>query len=382
MIESILVYSLTALLLYLLAKSAEVNADLYKKRNRDSFWTPEIILSLLLFGFIAGARYGVGVDHLSYLDIYQRVQNHISLSRESLEPGFLFITRLFASSGLHYFFYFAFWGILQISFIYYALKDRKYLLPYVALAIMLNSGYFLNWMNGIRQCVVACAFVFLIQYIIDRKPAKYVISLLLLALIHKSAVLLIPLYLLTYNKLTFDKKYLNIAILIACVVLGMVPSWLHLMTKFANLLTVIGYEGYANRIDLMVTDNLREMAWGPSRISNFLTGVAIVWYYPQMKEYYKNDRYLPIYFLLFFVGICLYNAFANTSHIFLRPIEYLTIFKLPLIAYLLYYLKRSNNIMFLIIAVLVFSNIYFEIYKAVARPSISSEFTLYKFFFQ
>ncbi len=380
MLESILVYTITAVLLYILAQSAVANERLSKRPNR--FWTMEIVLSILLFGFIAGARYGVGVDHLSYLDIYQRIHDHRSLSRETLEPGFLFITKLFASSGLHYFFYFAFWGVLQISFVYYALKDRKYLLPYVALAIMLNSGFFLNWMNGIRQCVVSCAFVFLIQYILDRKPAKYIISLLLMTLIHKSAVLLIPLYLLTYNKLTFDRKYLNLAILMACVVLGMVPSWLNLMTNFADLLSVIGYEGYAERIDLMVSDNLREMAWGPSRISNLLTGVAIIWYYPRMKAFYKNDKYLSIYFLLFFVGICLYNAFANTSHIFLRPIEYLNIFKLPMIAYLLYYLKHSNNVMFLIIAVLVFSQIYFEIYKAVARPSFSSEFTLYKFFFQ
>ena len=380
MLESILVYTITAVLLYIFAQSAVANEKLSQRPNR--FWTTEIVLSILLFGFISGARYGVGVDHLSYLDIYQRVQNHISLSRESLEPGFLFITRLFASSGLHYFFYFAFWGILQISFIYYALKDRKYLLPYVALAIMLNSGYFLEWMNGIRQCVVACASVFLIQYILDKKPAKYIISLLLLSLIHKSAVLLIPLYLLVYNKLPFDRKYLNLTILMAFVVLGMIPSWLHLMTNFANLLAMIGYDSYAARIELMVTENLRMTAWGPSRISNFLTGVAIIWYYPQMKEFYKYDRYLPIYFLLFFAGICLYNAFVNTSHIFLRPIEYLTIFKLPMVAYLLYYLKHSNNKMFLIIAVLVFSQIYFEIYKAVALPSVASKFTLYKFFFQ
>ena len=60
--------------------------------------------------------------------------------------------------------------------IYYALKDRKFLLPYVALCIMLNSAFFLNWMNGIRQCVAICAFVFLIKFIVERKLFKYIIG--------------------------------------------------------------------------------------------------------------------------------------------------------------------------------------------------------------
>lgn len=381
MIESILVYSGTAFLLYLLAKSAANRESAC--RGRISFGCPEFILSICLFGFITGARYDVGVDYTTYLDVYQRIQNNLSITRDTFEPGFVFVTKLFASHGVHYFFYFALWGILQFFFIYYALKDRKFLLPYVALCIMLNSAFFLNWMNGIRQCVAICAFVFLIKFIVERKLFKYIIGVLLLTLIHRSAVLLLPFYFLSYNKIILNKKILNVGILLCCVVIGIVPSWLHLMTNFSDLLGAIGYADYADQMGLMVSENLRETAWGPSRTSSFLVGVAIIWFYPNMAEFYKGSRYLPIYFFLFFIGMCLYNAFINTSHIFLRPIEYFTIFKLPMIAYLLFYLKKTgNNIMFLIISALTFSQIFIEVYKAVARPVEASRYYLYKFFFQ
>ncbi len=381
MLESILVYTVTAFFLYVFAKSSNGRGGLCG--NSTSFWTPEIILSILLFGFIAGARYGVGVDYFSYYEEYQRALNNQPMSRDSFEPGFVFITKSFAYLGLPPFFYYAFWAVLQISFIYYALKDRKFLLPYVALSIMLNTAFFINWMNGIRQCVVSCAFVFLAQFIVDRKPVKYVVGILLLSLIHKSAIILLPLYFLTYSRRSFDKKYLNLGILIVCTILGLVPSWLHLMTNFSDLLMVMGYESYAENMDMMVVEGTRTMAWGPSRLSSYFTGIAIIWYYPKMKEFYKGDRFLTLYFLLFFVGMCLYNAFVNTSHIFLRPVEYFTIFKLPLIAYLFYYLKKSNNqIMFLIVALLMFSQVYIEIYKAIVRPTEASQYTLYKFFFQ
>ena len=381
MVESILVYLGTAILLYLLAESV-VNKETICS-GEIPFWCPEFIISICLFGFIAGARYEVGIDYPTYFDTYLRFQNNLSVPRDTFEAGFLFVTKLLASHGVHFFFYFAFWGILQITFIYYALRDRKFLLPYVALCIMLNSAYFLDWMNGIRQCVAMCAFVCLTKMIVERKLVRYAVGVLLLTLIHRSAILLLPFYFLHGNKLVINKKYLNIGILLCCVIIGIVPSWLHIMTNFSDLLGTIGYADYADQMDLMVSENLRETTWGPSRTSSFLVGVAIIWFYPNMAEFYKGDRYLPIYFFLFFIGICLYNAFINTSHIFLRPIEYFTIFKLPMIAYLLFYLKKTgNNIMFLIISVLTFSQIFIEVYKAEARPVEISRYYLYKFFFK
>lgn len=381
MLESILVYYLTALMLYLMAKSV-ANKEVLSKTHA-SFWSPEIVASICLFGIIAGARFNVGVDYPTYYQTYIRIQSGYPIERDTFEPAFVVITNFMAKADFHYFFYFAFWAILQISFIYYALKDKKYLLPYIALCVMLNSSYFLNWMNGIRQCVAMCAFVFLAKFISERKVVKYVVGVFILTFIHKSAILLLPFYLLTYNKLPLDKKYINLAILVFFVVLGATPTWLSVMNNASGVLSFAGYENYSEGIRALTEDNLRQTAWGPNRISGFVIGICIIWFYPQMRTFYKDDKYLPVCFSLFLIGIYSYNAFVNTSHIFLRPIEYFTIFNLPLIAYLLYFLKqRRKKAMFYSVATLAFTQIFFVVYKSVMLPTEASEYWLYKFFFQ
>ena len=157
MFLSFFVYTFTALGLFLLARIVSLRESyLIQARGQTlQFCTLEIMLSICLFAFIAGARYETGVDHLSYLQEYLNLQTTGDTRRETFESGFLFVSKLFAQSGVHFFFYFAFWAALQIGFVYYALRNNKYLLPFVGLCIMLGP-YYLSWMNGIRQFYLCC----------------------------------------------------------------------------------------------------------------------------------------------------------------------------------------------------------------------------------
>lgn len=382
MLQSFLVYTITALLLYSLAKNLALR-DAYKQRQYNcqaSFWCPEIILSLLIFALVAGMRYNTGVDHPGYLKSYIYLQETGEFRTEH-EIGFNYLSKLFANAGIHFIIFFGFLAFLQIFFIYYALKDRKFLLPYVALNIMLGS-YFLDWMNGIRQCIVICAFVFLIKYIVERNFVKYAIAILILSTIHKSAYILIPFYFLFIKDFSFTNRKICLIILAICVLIGMTPTWSNIMTKAESFLAFLGYDGYAENIE-QISENSRQVAWGPSRIGIFLTDVLIIWFYPKMKEYFKDDKYLSAYFLIFLIGTFTYNLFVNTSHIFLRPIGYFTIFRLPLTAYLLYYLKQNRkNAMFIFLALIVFTYIYITIYKSIAMPTDVNKTHLYHFFFE
>ena len=156
MLESITIYVLTAWILYLLARPY---ANL---GEANTFWTKGMIWSVIVFASIAGARYNVGVDYMGYFNSYDELLSGKEMYRDDFEIGFLSISRFLAFFGLHFFFFFALWAALQIGFVYSALKDSRYIIPYVALCIMLGP-YFLNWMNGIRQTVVACAFVWAVQ---------------------------------------------------------------------------------------------------------------------------------------------------------------------------------------------------------------------------
>ena len=179
MAESILVYTFTALILYWLARNLSMRESYISNgitQTQTKFWSPEIFFTIIIFATIAGARYNVGIDHLYYLSEYTSLQSSGLTRRETYEPGFMLMFRSFAKSGFHYFYFFALFAAMQLFFIYYALKDRKFLLPYIALSIMLGP-YFLNWMNGMRQCLAMCMFVFLVEYIIERKFWKFTIVL-------------------------------------------------------------------------------------------------------------------------------------------------------------------------------------------------------------
>lgn len=101
MLESILVYYLTALMLYLMAKSV-ANKEVLSKTHA-SFWSPEIVASICLFGIIAGARFNVGVDYPTYYQTYIRIQSGYPIERDTFEPAFVVITNFMAKADFHYF---------------------------------------------------------------------------------------------------------------------------------------------------------------------------------------------------------------------------------------------------------------------------------------
>lgn len=382
-IQSIIVYFLTALILFYLGKSVNAREKaIYKSKKKYlSFYSLEIILSILVFAIIAGMRYQVGVDHTSYLESYREMLCYGHFLRESFEPGFVFLTQIFAYFKIHFFFYFAFLAALQIGFIYYAFRKEKYLLCYIGICIILGT-YFLSWMNGIRQCIVVCAFVPMIKLIEKKKIFWYMILIMLAYTIHKSAVILIPFYFI----LQYDFKLVNrkfwIFIAVVCAFIGNTPKWLHMISFTENILSFIGYNTYADHLDKML-NNSRFLNWGPGRLSIFIMGLIIIWFYPQMRTYYvQQRRKLGIYFILFLIGVCSYNLFANTSHIFLRPITYFTIFTLPLTAYLLYYLRMNkSSLHYYAFLLLACSYMGIDITKTFILPyCFDSDFILYKFF--
>lgn len=379
-IISITVYGFTALVLYILAKNM-VRADDFSMNKygvHSNIWSASFIMSILFFAIIAGARYNTGVDHLNYLRIFTEGGNEMG------EALFYKISHFMHALGFHYFFYFALWASIQIAFIYLACKNRRELLPYIALAIMLGP-YFLEWMNGIRQTMVACFFVYIISYLCYNKSTKgFIISAICMLVsvgFHKSAVILLPLLFLCLLNIHLTKRTLNIGILIACVVIGMTPYWIGGYSgDISELLVLLGYEHYSETYEEMVTEaDFRQFAWGPLRISAFIMDLFIIWFFPKIKECYATDKMLNSFFLFYFIGACAYNLFANTNLLFLRPIMYFQLFKLPMVAYLLCYLAHRKSIWFYFVAFLEYTYAMIDVLKSGLLGE--KEYNLYHFFF-
>lgn len=380
MILSIIIYTITALLLYQISLCFVSRP--YGQNTTSNLGIPFYGI-LFVFGIVVGARYDVGVDHLAYLFSYENC-NTVGI-RDDMEAGFAVVTKWMYNCGFHYFFYFALWGILQIGFIYQALKYNKRLLPYVGLLIMLGP-YFLNWMNGIRQTVVACFFVLLVsKCVVGRKYILYVIFIFFASKFHNSALLLLPFIILGYYNFDIKNKWVGIAILIFCTILGSMPFWVQYLSDFQNVLELMGYgERYGNRFEEMLGgEDFSTFAWGPMRTSDYIIDLLILWFYPDIRRKNQCDAVLPVFFSLYFIGACSYNLFAGTNQIFLRVVMYFTIFKLPMTAYLLCYLKSTNKKTFYFASFVAFAYIYIVIFKS-SLPSAANTLqrcNLYKFFF-
>lgn len=387
MLLSLLVYSLTGAVMFLLGwhvnKREQQQQSLMSVGGTLPFYSWEILLSLLVFAVVAGARYHTGYDHAMYLEQYQHLLETGDFSRHNFEYGFEWISKLFAWCHIHYFFYFAFWALLQIGFLYFGLKRHKHLLCWVALGIMLGP-YFVCWMNSVRQSVVVCVFVALIPLIRERKFLPYVVIVVMCAFIHKSSLMLLPVYLLCFLKIEelTPNRWTLLGVFAVFVLIGSFPFWTEYFMNSRWFLDLTGYSNYGNLDDPNVGGTMRMVGWGAIRISILLSNIAIIWFYPQMKSYFKEDNLLPYYFILAFIGMCLSNLLMNTTHFILRPVDYFLIFSLITTAYLLCYLYRTRNIIiFLVVAIINFSYIFMAVAKAVYIPTKTSEPFLYHLFF-
>ena len=127
--------------------------------------------------------------------------------------------------------------------------------------------------------------------------------------------------------------------------------------------------------------NFTEAAWGPSRISSLVLNLMLVFLYPRVNAYFKND-YFKLAFKFFFIGICFTNIIINSNRLFLRPLWYLNFFCLPVSAFTLTYLKqcgRKERLNYLLLLFLAIIPIYVSCVKDYFDP-LNSE-ALYQFFF-
>ena len=385
MLLSLSVYSLTALVLFMLGwhvNKREQQLRLTSPRATLPFWSWEILLSILFFAVVMGARYHTGYDHKMYLDQYEHMVRTGSFSRTNFEWGFEWITRLFAACRAHYFWYFAFWGALQIGLLYYGLRRHKHLLCWVGAGIVLTSTI-LVWMNSLRQSVVVCLFVALVPLIMERKVWVCLLVVIVSSFIHKSALILLPLCLLGYvNFGKFNPRPgVLLGIFAAFVLLGLKPFWIDYFTNYEWFLRLTGYTNYANLDDPNVAGKFRILGWGPGRVTILLTNVVSILLYSKLRSHFKGDGLLDVFFMLAFAGMCLSNLLVNTSHFILRPVEYFTIFYLIVDAYMMVYLIETRKyIAALLLFGLAYSHIFIDVVKAIYHPIIENQPFLYHTF--
>ena len=382
MILSLTVYLFLAIALYVLARGsyeATVHKDGVMLQRVSQFWDWQIIASILLFAVVCGIRYNVGVDNLAYIKHYVYYQEHGEFLRKDYEPLFAWVQMTMASAGFHYSVFNGLWAAIQITFIYYALRNDKKYLPYVALMIVLSPVY-LNWMNGVRQCVVECVFFFLIEYIEKKQMWKYMLGVFLCTFIHSTAILLVPMYFIFQKPFYFKRWWVRITIFLLCTYFGSKTEWFKSMTSFVDILGYFGYDRYAHGLERTV-DDIQLKAWGPQKIALFVLDIFAIIIFPRIMKIHDLGKRYKIYFCAYFWGACFFRLFFDLSLLFYRVASYFYDIYIIIFPVLIYYLHKERRLKLaysILFLVLFFGSIYSTLKFFISGGNDSG---VYKFFF-
>ena len=162
-------------------------------------------LSIIICSIILGYRYDVGIDHLTYLDYYNKFLYLGAKIGTSREYGYDLLNYICARIGCSPGVFFSLTVFIQFTLIYYSFRSKTNFLVLIYFFYM-TTGQLFGSLNIIRQAMAFSIFLYIIKYIESRKLVKYLVGVLIAFSFHSSSLILIPIYWLPpVWRLTLDK---------------------------------------------------------------------------------------------------------------------------------------------------------------------------------
>ena len=372
---SLIVYGL--LIFIMMYNANRVLVRRFIPNNFSSFLLDRnYLIPILFFCLVSCIRWRVGVDCNSYMAQFYDYDEQWLIGKG--ESGYLFLIRFFRffhASHVPFFFVLAY---LQIVFIYYTFKNVQYVLLFFPLFLVL-TGEFWVWMNGVRQVISCCIFVYVTYQVSLKKWWLSIIMILIATLFHKSAFVLLPLSLIfCIPRIYISNKYFQIFLVGLSFMFMGTSITSHLSEVIENVMNMIGYGDSQEHM----TETIIEKNFGFRSILLLASNMIVIWNSPKLAMYYKSNHFNIMYNLYFF-GVCLSLVFYG-NHGIERFLMYFRCFTPVILSYCAYYFYKHKSDMskllaFVAIISLLTIRTLYEFYDAGNRPA--EECTLYKTIF-
>lgn len=298
------------------------------------FLVPIIIVSL-----IAGFRFQVGTDWETYKGYYEDFlkggMSWENIKYSTLEPLYLILNKVIALFNVNYQVFFTIIMFLHLILLYKSFDRYPVLLPF-GLFFYITTFFFMS-LNIQRQTLAICIFFYSLRYIFDHKFFKYCICISIATLIHYSSIILLPVYFLSTNFFNFlNKRWLQIALYICSFyAFNVILNWI---SSF-----VINY--VANGKYLLNLNALGNVNMGVSSgigiLVTHMIDVILIWYSPKLNSIYKDYNF-NILFRIYFIGVCLSNAFGIDEFLSRLPLAMESL-RFVILAFLIQYLMKDNK---------------------------------------
>lgn len=170
------------------------------KFNKVSLAAVYSLSAIPLIVISAFKYYRVGTDSASYVYFFNEVDTFkafINIVDEQGEAGFWYLNYLGHFFTDNYFIIFLFTALIVTACYFYSIKSFN--LKTLSLFTLLFIGPYYFQLNGNRQAIAIAIFSISIFFIIRKQPIRYVLSILIGFLFHKSIIICLPLYFIFRN---------------------------------------------------------------------------------------------------------------------------------------------------------------------------------------
>lgn len=170
--------------------------------NRKAFWMP-----LLVLVFFASLRsHLVGTDTGAYTANFRSALDpHYYYFRENVEYGYQILEYSLLKLSHNYFWLFLTSSLIVVGCYLYTLKkiSKDY---FLSVFIFVAFGFYLFYLNGLRQGLAMALVTLATPYLIDKKFLKYLFFIIIASSFHKTALIMILFYFFIHLKLKIELK--------------------------------------------------------------------------------------------------------------------------------------------------------------------------------
>ena len=339
-IGTALFYLFLVLILFLLCRKGE-------KSNSKKY----IITAYLLLFIVFAIRFDVGNDYDQYYEAIKRLFYKARTSNYTIaqiyrmddegEFSFYYISwiigKLFSSNT--YYLVFAVYGFVTVYFLYKAL-DKYSCHSWGLLAYFFTGLLFFAW-DGTRQGAALSIVLYAFTFLQEKKFLKYIIYISAAAIFHTSALIMIPVYFISYVRI-------NKRISVSVILFVIVAFWLGVFEEVVKQASIVfslmdnDYSKYEN--SFFATALTFESTNWKIRVTSY----ALFWISTLIAI--DNEKY-NAYSVLTLIGAIIF-ILANGSMIFYRISLYfsiVTVLVVPL-SFSLFKGKLKFNKLFLLAA--------------------------------
>ena len=191
LIASILSYGMRKIIVYnrYSEKIGLKNCDF---SNRFRFLVPCGILLIL----ISGLRHNMGTDYVSYQYIFEHKIKEMSLRQILIkdEPLFAFIQKMVGEIlGYHIVILMLIFACITVISLFYFFS-RESELVWLSVFLTLTIGSYFTSFNTTRNYLTAVIWSLTVKFIYEKKFLLYFCCIIVLSLIHTSALIMLPMY--------------------------------------------------------------------------------------------------------------------------------------------------------------------------------------------